>query len=568
MKHKLLLASFLALALVLIAVSAAVPVSADPATLYVDDDAGGCGGNSPCYQHPQDAVNAASQGDTILVYPGTYGTRDIVCNPEHPEWCQPHDNLSPALIVYKDDLIIRAVDPDPAGTIIQSTHLYWSNAIAVQNSTAGAITGVSGWSPNAVTIVADNVTIEGFTLHRPYDGTFATRNTAGVLIGSRASGAPDYLGQADGATVTGNVFSDVWHAVYVWHSSDNQITNNTVTNLMNTGHWAAISTYDGDMDAQVNLGPPSENNLIAHNSLANKGISLGAWPPDIWTSNAGSQVCSNTTTQVGVAYAHGPVIIGCNTGVFWHAYTDNVLRITGISGTSDTGAFPVGTAVNLGAQLAYDGSADGSGVEVVFIVNGVDYAVATTVAGGLAGTTTTLPAGTYEVQARVTVCGDCVFTTETQIITIFDPAAGSVTGGGWIWSPAGSCQISDICGNGEGQAAFSVNARYSPSSGMPSGVTTYEITAGGFRFLAKDYDSLVVDPVNHTAFLTGSGQINGGPAPNGTAFKFSVQVTDGGQGGADTFWIQIWYEDNGSQIPVYDNGPGLPIGGGNIAIHD
>jgi signal transduction histidine kinase len=38
--------------------------------------------------------------------------------------------------------------------------------------------------------------------------------------------------------------------------------------------------------------------------------------------------------------------------------------------------------------------------------------------------------------------------------------------------------------------------------------------------------------------------------------------------GADTFWIQIWYEDNGSQIPVYDNGPGLPIGGGNIAIHD
>jgi hypothetical protein len=269
-----------------------------------------------------------------------------------------------------------------------------------------------------------------------------------------------------------------------------------------------------------------------------------------------------------VAYTHGPVILGCNTGIFWHANTDNVLRITGISGTGDTGPFPVGTAVNLGAQLAYDGSADGSGVEVTFIVNGADYAVATTVVGGLAGTIATLPAGTYDVQARVTVCGDCVFTSETQTMTIFDPAAGSVTGGGWIWSPAGSCQLGTICGDGEGQAAFSVDARYSSSSGMPSGVTTYEITAGGFRFLAKDDDSLVVDPVNHTAQLTGSGQTNGSLAPNGTACKFAANVSDGGPGGADTFWIKIWYEDNGSQIPVYDNGPGLPIGGGNIAIHD
>jgi hypothetical protein len=42
-----------------------------------------------------------------------------------------------------------------------------------------------------------------------------------------------------------------------------------VTSLANTGHWAAITTHDGDSDAQVNLGPPSENNLIAHNTLAN-----------------------------------------------------------------------------------------------------------------------------------------------------------------------------------------------------------------------------------------------------------------------------------------------------------
>ena len=41
-------------------------------TLYVDQ-AGSCGGNSPCYTHPQDAVNAANPADTISVYPGIYG---------------------------------------------------------------------------------------------------------------------------------------------------------------------------------------------------------------------------------------------------------------------------------------------------------------------------------------------------------------------------------------------------------------------------------------------------------------------------------------------------------------
>jgi parallel beta-helix repeat protein len=557
MKRKVLLVMFLVLAMVLTAVNVAGPVSADAATLYVDDD-NVCGDNSPCYLHPQDAVNAANPGDTIMVYPGTYDSRYFVCDLDHPTWCAPNDNWAPALIVYKDGLTIRAVDPNPATTIIQSTHNFWSNAIAVQNSTAGAIVGVSSWSPNAITVVANNVTIEGFTLHRPFEGTWATYNTAGVFIGSKASGYPDYLGQANGATVQNCVFSNLWHAVYIWHSSGNTIVNNTVAALT-TNHWAAISTYDGDSDASIGYGNLSEDNLIADNTIANKGISLGAWAPTIWTSNAGSAVCSNTTTDVGVSYAHGPVIIGCNTGGFWQSNTDNVLRITGIAYTGDTGVFPVGTAINLSALLAYDGSADGSGVDVIFTIDDEYYAAATTVAGGAASTTANLAAGVYEVQATVTVCGDCVFTSDAQFVVVYDPSAGFVTGGGWIMSPEGAYPADPSL---EGKATFGFVSKYKKGASVPEGNTEFQFKAGDLNFHSASYDWLVVTGSNYARYK-GTGTINGAGE-----YKFMIWAGDGtGDDGADTFRIKIWWEEGDTEHVVYDNGMDQAIGGGNIAVH-
>jgi parallel beta-helix repeat protein len=193
----------------------------------------------------------------------------------------------------------------PDNTTIQSTHNCWSNDIAVENSTAGGLTGISGWAPSAAVIVANNVTIEGFSLHRHFEGTSATYNTAGVFIGSKGAGYPDFLGNANGATVSNNAFSDVWHAVYIWHYSDNSIVNNTVEAL-STDHWAAISIYDGYSDAQIGLGNLSQNNLIAHNTIADKGIAVGAWAPPTWTDNSGTWVYHNVTTQLGFTYSTGP----------------------------------------------------------------------------------------------------------------------------------------------------------------------------------------------------------------------------------------------------------------------
>jgi hypothetical protein len=293
------------LAMVFSALVISVPSNADARILYVDDD-GSCSGNLPCYEHPQDAVNDANPGETILVYPGTYDSRYFEC-PWSPH-CSCSDNYSPALIIYKDGLTIKSVE-GPDNTTIQSTHTCWSNAIAVQNSTAGGLTGVSGWAPSAAVIVASSVTVEGFTFRRPYNCSPYIHNcfynTAGVFVGSKGAGYPDFLGQADGATVKNNVFQDVWHAVYMWHSSDNVIVSNTVKSLGGTQHWAGISVYDGHNDEKIEYGYLSKDNLIAHNYLADKGIAIGAWPPSIWTDNDGTWVYRNVTTELGFTYSTG-----------------------------------------------------------------------------------------------------------------------------------------------------------------------------------------------------------------------------------------------------------------------
>lgn len=264
-------------------------------TWTVDDDLIDC--PTADFNHPQNAINAAAPYDTIMVYPGIYTS----------------DECTPALIVYKDGLTIQAVDPDASGTIIQVDHNCWSSPEAIETYTAGAVCPNSLTAPNVIAIIAGNVTISGFTLRTVDTELQSLKNTAGVMIGGLSVGDEDHLG-SDENTVMKCVFENVWHAVFIWHSSDNLVVNNYVAPLGNTGHFVAIAIFDGYTDDQINLGYTSMFNKIVNNTISDKAIFVGALSPSLTipTDNTGTKVHANVAIGLATAYSSGKKVFSGN----------------------------------------------------------------------------------------------------------------------------------------------------------------------------------------------------------------------------------------------------------------
>lgn len=176
--------------------------------------------------------------------------------------------------------------------------------------------------------------------------------------------------------------------------------------------------------------------------------------------------------------------------------------------------------------------------------------------------------GVYTIKLMVTDndgdSGEAIY----EFIVIYDPSGGFVTGGGWIMSQAGWCQLNTVCANAQGKAHFGFVSKYQQGNNVPTGNTGFKFQAGNFDFESDSYEWLVVNMGGTNAQFKGSGTINGNLAPNGTEFKFMIWARDMDPGGDDTFRIRIWYEDNGVEIVVYDNGFDQPIGGGNIRVQD
>ena len=225
---------------------------------------------------------------------------------------------------------------------------------------------------------------------------------------------------------------------------------------------------------------------------------------------------------------------------------------------------PVNTAINANALVF------GAIAEASWDWGDGFVSTETTASETISATHTYTEAGVYRVQFIVTdTCGN-TDTAVSEYIPVYDPNGGFVTGGGWIWSPAGAYK-NDL--TLEGKASFGFVAKYKKGSNVPDGHTEFHFRAGNLNFNSTSYDAMRLIISGAKAQFKGIGTING----TGN-YGFMISVVDealSGSSDQDRFRIKIWDLDNDGAI-VYDNNieqtdenaePATNIGGGSIIIH-
>ena len=182
------------------------------------------------------------------------------------------------------------------------------------------------------------------------------------------------------------------------------------------------------------------------------------------------------------------------------------------------------------------------------------------------GSHTYTEAGVYTVTLTVDDDSGGEIMMEFQYVVVYDPSAGFITGGGWIDSPQGAYVADDTL---SGKANFGFISKYKKGADTPDGTTQFQFKVADLKFHSENYDWLVI--AGEHAKYKGTGTIN-----DKGEYGFMLTATDGdffGTPGSDTFRIKIW--DKETETVVYDNKLGLDdteydgteLGGGNIVIH-
>ena len=211
--------------------------------------------------------------------------------------------------------------------------------------------------------------------------------------------------------------------------------------------------------------------------------------------------------------------------------------------------------------------------QVNFIVKDNDAEIrsisAVTNAAGVAETVISpgLNVGIYTIESKFDG-DDCYLpvVADTQLLAIYDPSGGFVTGGGWITSPTGAYLAEPAL---TGKATFGFVSKYNKGAKVPTGETEFKFMVADLNFHSDTYDWLVV--AGTRAQYKGTGTIN--DAGN---YGFMLTAIDGqvkGGDGIDKFRIKIW--DKATSAVVYDNqlgasdtaDPTTAISGGSIVVH-
>lgn len=348
-------------------------------------------------------------------------------------------------------------------------------------------------------------------------------------------------------------------------------TTVTVNNVAPTANFTASTPVDEGGSINLSLTDPvdpSQADTAAGFSYAfDCGDGKGYGPP----SNSNTTTCTaldNPSQTVKVRITDKD---GGSTEYSADVSVNNVAPTVGEITVQPTGPISVNTTLTASASFTDPGTLDthtatwdwGDGTTSPGTVSEANGS------GSVTDSHIYTAAGVYTVTLTVTDKDGAPGTATYQYVVVYDPSAGFVTGGGWINSPEGACQLTTDCQNATGKANFGFVSKYHKGANVPDGNTQFQFKAGNLNFHSTSYQWLVI--AGAKAQYKGEGTING----TGN-YGFLLSAIDGslpGGGGTDTFRIKIW--DIASGNTVYDNqmgasdtsDPTTAISGGSIVIH-
>jgi len=363
----------------------------------------------------------------------------------------------------------------------------------------------------------NDVVIEGNEIYNSYSGILTESNVSGTQITSNY------------------IHDNTWGSVFINNAAgtiatimDNTIKNNARGIEANPGGGTIVAHY---------------NNLVDNTYGGLFLYSSGTFTFDNnWWGNPSGPNVGGSGPGTGAA-----IVTNGNTALTYAPWVTGLA----VSFSTPPGPFPYISPPTITPTATLTNSTGPlPGVSVSFYLDSILKGTAVTdVSGEAIGPAITLPsaAGVYDISA--VALGGCL--REEGLYALYDPAAGFVTGGSWIMSPAGAYTANPGL---TGKATFGFVAKYKKGANVPDGNTEFQFKAGDLNFKSTSYEWLVVAGTN--AKFKGVGTING----QGT-YKFMITADDSRP---DYLRIQIWDARDGL---VYDNGPQQSLGGGSIVIH-
>ena len=271
--------------------------TASAGTWYVDDDGGAD------FTGIQDAINNASDGDTIIVSSGIY-----------------YENVVVTKSVTLMGIGQPVVDADGEGNAITLTE-DWITLVGFTAKNSGSL-----WNDAGIAVISNNNTITGSN---------ASNNSYNGI------GLYDFC---NNNTITGNnVSSNNRSGISLYFSSNNTITGNNVSNN----------------EAGVSLSCFSNNNTITGNNVSNSraGIHLGESSNNTITGNN----VSNNRDGIGLhASSNNNTIKGNNAssnnryGILIHASSNNKIYLNNFINNTDNAYSYHSTPIwNLPLEITY-----------------------------------------------------------------------------------------------------------------------------------------------------------------------------------------------------------------------